>query len=91
MSTTPAPTTDYKERLYMYRGSLYFTVVICPGCKLNSRLLWPTRLTKYPSGTFKFECPRCLRISSREDLDVHSICHIGGGCEGMPTAAVVMV
>ena len=91
MSATPVPAPEYKERLYIHRGEPYFTVVICPGCKLNSRLLWPARLTAYPKGTFKFECSRCLLISSREDLDVHSICHIGGGCEDRPPALVVMV
>ena len=65
MSATPVPAPEYKERLYMHRGAPCYTVVMCPGCKLQSRLLWPARLTEYPKGNFKFECPRCLLISSR--------------------------
>ena len=91
MSTKPVLAPEYKDRLYKDKGSLYFTVVVCPGCKLSCRLLWPARLTEYPTGTFKFECPRCLRISSREDLDIHNICHGGSGCDDSPTAKVVMV
>jgi hypothetical protein len=91
MSATQVPAPEYKDRLYTHHGEPCFTVVICPGCKLTSRLLWPARLATYPKGTFKFECPRCLRITSREELDAYSICHIGSGCEDRPTAVVVMV
>ena len=91
MSATPVPAPEqFKERLYVHRGSLYYTIVMCPGCKLQSRLLWPARLTSYPKGIFKFECPRCQLIISRADLDANSICHIGSGCEDRPTAIVVM-
>src|SRR5215467_194946 len=76
MSATPLPAPEYKERLYVHRGSLHHTVVKCPSCKLQSRLLWPGRLAAYPEGNFRFECHRCLLISSRMDLDVYSICHI---------------
>ncbi len=92
MSTTPVPAPEYKERLYKdSHGHLYFTMVVCPHCKLNSRLLWPARLTSYPKETFKFECPRCYVVTSRADLDANSICHIACGCEDRPTAIVVMV
>ena len=91
MSATPVPAPEYKERLYIYQGSAYFTIVVCPRCKLNARLLWPARLATYPEVDFKFECPRCLRITKQSELDVHSICHIGSGCEDRPTAIVVMV
>jgi len=92
MSATPVPAPEFKERLYKdQHGHPYFTMVVCPHCKLNSRLLWPARLTKYPTHTSKFECARCLRITSSDELDVRSICHIGCGCEDRPTAIVVMV
>jgi len=36
MSATPVPAAEYKDRLYVHQGALYFTVVICPGCKLKT-------------------------------------------------------
>jgi hypothetical protein len=91
MSSTPVPVTEFKERLFKdQHGHPYFTMVVCPHCKLNSRLLWPTRLTSYPKGMFKFECGKCLRITQSTELDVHSICHMGCGCEDRPSAIVVM-
>lgn len=64
MSATSVPTPEYVERLYMHRGEAYFTVVVCPHCKLNCRLLWPARLTAYPKGTFESRVP-CGLDSSR--------------------------
>ena len=91
MSATPVPAPEYKERLYKLRGDLYFTMVVCPHCKLNSRLLWPARLTSYPKGMFKFECGGCRQITPSTDLDICDVVQIGCACEEYPPAIVVMV
>jgi len=91
MSATPI-LAAYKDRLYKdNHGHLYFTLVKCPCCKLQSRLLWPARLMEYPKTPFKFECGGCHQITPSADLSVYDICHIGCGCEDKPRAFVVMV
>jgi len=91
MSATPVP-APYKEKLYKDRnGDSYYTVVRCPCCRLQSRLLWPARLTSYPLGMFKFECYGCRQITPSTELGLRDICQIGCACEGYPVSLVVMV
>jgi hypothetical protein len=79
----------YRTKLLMARGENYFTMVHCPACKLEFRLLWPATLLSYPRNVvLHFKCPGCQASFNSEQLAPGKLCHIACGCEGYPAAPV---
>jgi len=64
---TPSP-TRYRAKLFMSEGDSYFTLVACPRCRVDFRLLWPVTVLNYPKNSnLHLKCPRCqtrLRLTS---------------------------
>jgi len=71
------------------RGETHFTLVYCPACNLQFRLLWPVVLVTYPEKkTFHLKCPGCERSFSSDQLAADNIFHVSSNCEQYPAAPV---
>lgn len=47
--STPLSVEPYRAKVWKNkRGERHFTLVYCPACNLEFRLLWPVTLLNYP-------------------------------------------
>jgi ribosomal protein S27E len=86
--STPAA-TPYRAKLFKARGEYYFTMVHCPGCSLEFRLLWPVAVLTYPEkANLLVKCPGCQLSINSDQLAPGRLCHIACCCENFPAAPV---
>jgi hypothetical protein len=84
----PSP-TPYRTKLFISKGESHFTLVTCPQCKVDFRLLWPVTVRNYPENSnLHLKCPRCQDSFNSDHLLTSKVCHIACGCEDYPTAPV---
>jgi hypothetical protein len=84
----PHTATPYRAKLFMDKGESYFTMVHCPACKVEFRLLWPVTLLSYPKdAVLSLRCPEC-RAQFNSKQPEAKLCHIARACEGFPAAPV---
>jgi hypothetical protein len=71
---------------------MYFTLVYCPACNLEFRLLWPCTLINYPEKKILYlKCPGCHHSFTSLDLAVGKLVFVACGCENFPGAPVELV
>ena len=88
---TPSP-TPYRAKLFMSEGESYFTLVTCPRCRVDFRLLWPVTVLNYPENSnLHLKCPRCQDSLNSDQLPTGKVRHIACGCEDYPAAPVESV
>jgi hypothetical protein len=81
--------TPSVAKLFKSNGEDYFTMVHCPGCNLEFRLLWPGTLLRYPEkANLHLKCPGCAHSFTSRQLAAGKLCHIARGCEKYPAAPV---
>jgi ribosomal protein S27E len=86
--TGPLATT-YRAKLFTKNGASYFTMVYCPACNLQFRLLWPATILNYPEkAILHLKCPGCQHSFSSDQLAAGKLSHVGGNCERYPAAPV---
>jgi hypothetical protein len=80
----------YRAKLWKNkRGEMYFTLVYCPKCNLEFRLLWPVTLLNYPEKqTLHLKCPGCQHSFTSLDLRIDKLIFVANGCESLPAAPV---
>jgi hypothetical protein len=87
--SAPQTATPYRAKLFMSRGESYFTMVHCPGCQVEFRLLWPVSVLKYPEkAVLHLKCPACQAQFNSDQLAAGKLCHIACGCEDYPAAPI---
>jgi hypothetical protein len=88
--TAPLSAEPYRAKLWKNkRGETYFTLVHCPACNLEFRLLWPVTLLTYPEKkTPHMKCPGCQRSFTSLDLPIGKLIFVAAGCEHLPAAPV---
>ena len=88
--TAPLSVEPYRAKLWKNkRGETYFTLVYCPSCNLEFRLLWPCTFINYPEKkTLYLKCPGCQHSFTSLDLAVGKLVFIACGCEQFPAAPV---
>lgn len=86
--TGPLATT-YRAKLFIKNGASYFTMVYCPACNLQFRLLWPATILNYPEkAILHLKCPGCQNSFSSDQLAAGKLSQVGGNCERYPAAPV---
>jgi len=88
--TAPPSAEPYRAKLWRNkRGETYFTLVYCPECNLEFRLLWPVILLTYPEKkTLHLKCPSCGHFFTSLDLPAGKLFFVAAGCEHLPAAPV---
>jgi hypothetical protein len=88
--TAPLSAEPYRAKMWKNkRGEMYFTLVYCPACNLEFRLLWPVTLLTYPEKkTLHMKCPSCQHCFTSLDLRIGKLVFVAAGCENVPAAPV---
>ena len=91
--TAPISVEPYRAKLWKNkRGETYFTLVYCPACNLEFRLLWPVTLLTYPEKqTLHLKCPSCGHSFTSLDLPAGKLFFVAAGCEHFPAAPVELI
>jgi ribosomal protein S27E len=89
--TAPLSAEQYRAKLWKNkRGGSYFTLVDCPACNLEFRLLWPAAVLTYPERqTLYMKCPGCRHSFTSLDVKIGKLVFVAAGCENFPAAPVV--
>ena len=88
LSAIPSP-TPYRSKLFISKGESYFTLVTCPRCRVDFRLLWPVTVLNYPENSnLHLKCPRCQDSFNSDQLPTGKMRHIASNCEDYPAAPV---
>jgi hypothetical protein len=81
--TAPLSAEPYRAKLWKNkRGEMYFTLVYCPACNLEFRLLWPVTLLTYPKKKTPYpKCPGCQHSFTSLDIPIGKLVFVAAGCE----------